>query len=343
MNISINKGAVVVTSIASPNAVLRKLAEAAALRGVKFIVIGDSKSPRDFDLPGCDFYSLERQRSLSLDFAGLCHERSYTRKNIGYLLSIAAGAEFIVETDDDNFPKEGFWDDRNCMVTGNFLAGEKWLNAYAYFSDTSIYPRGFPIERVRSAVGNLPPRAETRTVPCPIQQGLADNNPDVDAIYRMLFPLPVNFHQAPPVILAAQTWCPFNSQNTTIFREAFALLYLPTFCSFRMTDIWRSFVAQRILWTCGWNVSFHSATVDQDRNEHDLLKDFADEVPGYLNNAAIARALDSLELAPGPEAINANLKLCYLELIKGGWIHEKEIVLLDTWLKDLQAVTGQRG
>src|SRR3712207_7949160 len=28
---------------------------------------------------------------------------------------------------------------------------------------------------------------------CPIQQGLADENPDVDAIYRLALPLPQNF------------------------------------------------------------------------------------------------------------------------------------------------------
>jgi hypothetical protein len=29
------------------------------------------------------------------------------------------------------------------------------------------------------------------------------------------------------------------------------LLYLPSHCCFRMTDIWRSFIAQRCLWELG--------------------------------------------------------------------------------------------
>lgn len=84
------------------------------------------------------------------------------------------------------------------------------------------------------------------TVECPIQQGLADNNPDVDAIYRLILPFPTIFRKGRKVALGNNSWSPFNSQNTTWWKKAFPLLYLPSYCSFRMTDIWRSFVAQRI-------------------------------------------------------------------------------------------------
>src|SRR5205807_7157091 len=126
---------------------------------------------------------------------------------------------------------------------------------------------------------------------CPIQQGLSDENPDVDAIYRMANPLPVLFDKANSVSLGKNSWCPFNSQNTTWFKEAFPLLYLPSYCSFRMTDIWRSFVAQRIAWTCGWSILFHQSTVRQDRNDHNLMTDFKDEISGYSNNALICKSL----------------------------------------------------
>lgn len=331
-------GALVVTSISGPNPILTALAEGARRHQARFIVIGDSKSPPQFDLPGCEFYNLERQRSLPFAYAKLCPEKSYTRKNIGYLLGLAGGAQFIVETDDDNFPREEFWGHRQPQVSGDLVAREGWLNAYGYFSETSIYPRGFPIELAGASGRQLPPRAGIREVHCPIQQGLADQNPDVDAIYRMLFPLPIDFDQAAPLILDKKTWCPFNSQNTTTFREAAALLYLPAFCSFRMTDIWRSFVAQRIAWTCDWRISFHASTVYQERNAHDLLRDFAEEVPGYLNNARIARAFDALELQPGPQAIEANMRKCYEELITMGIVDPRETDLLEAWFIDLKGI-----
>ena len=76
-------------------------------------------------------------------------------------------------------------------------------------------------------------------------------------------------------------------------------MYLPSYCSFRMTDIWRSYVAQRIAWECGWSVLYHEPTVWQERNEHNLMKDFEDEIPGYTNNLNICKTLQALHLKPG--------------------------------------------
>lgn len=166
------------------------------------------------------------------------------------------------------------------------------------------------MDRLQDAITDWA-KLETSATDCPIQQGLADENPDVDAIYRLTFPLPQNFRSDRRVALGSGAWCPFNSQNTTWYPEAFPLLYLPAYCSFRMTDIWRSFVAQRIAWANGWSVLYHEPTVWQDRNDHDLMRDFADEIPGYMNNAQIAAGLDALPIKPGVGEIPANVQLCY--------------------------------
>ncbi len=118
--------------------------------------------------------------------------------------------------------------------------------------------------------------------------------------------------------LGKGAWCPFNSQNTAFWRDAFPLLYLPAYCSFRMTDIWRSFVAQRIAWENGWSILFHEPTVYQFRNDHSLMRDFADEVPGYLHNRKIGDTLAALSLRPGVEQLGANLLACYEELVRVG-------------------------
>ena len=338
MAIPFHQGALVVTSISAPNPVLKALAVGSQLHRSRFIVIGDQKSPSDFDLPGCEFYSLERQRALPFAYAKLCPERSYARKNIGYLLAMQGQAKFIVETDDDNFPRDSFWLPRDSSVSGSAVPGEGWVNAYHYFSDTFIYPRGYPIELARPGVAFPKREFQSDEAYCPIQQGLADGNPDVDAIYRMLFPLPFDFRRADPLVLQPKQWCPFNSQNTTTFSETYPLLYLPSHCSFRMTDIWRSFVAQRILWTLGGKVSFHSATVYQERNAHNLLRDFSDEIPGYMNNSQIAQKLDSLELSPGIESIEENMKSCYQAFIEMNLVHRDELTLLDAWFSDQKAL-----
>jgi hypothetical protein len=270
-------------------------------------------------------------------FAAACPTRHYARKNIGYLEAIRRGATVIIETDDDNFPRKPFFAPRARVAMARLVAANGWVNVYKYFTDAEIWPRGLPLDEVRGTIPDIE-SAALEQVDCPIQQGLADENPDVDAVYRLLLPLPQRFRYDRMVALGAGTWCPFNSQNTTWWAEAFPLMYLPAYCSFRMTDIWRSFVAQRICWENGWSLLFHGPTVWQERNEHDLMRDFADEVPGYLQNRQIAEALIHLDLQPGSHAINDNIRICYDALIKLGVVAPEEAPLLETWLADLNGL-----
>jgi hypothetical protein len=324
--------ALVVTSINPPNAAMRSLAAGCVTAGWDFIVAGDGKSPPDYALEGCRFLSLDAQRESGFALGRICPERSYTRKNIGYLSAIQSGANVIVETDDDNHPRDGFWTPRQARVTCLPVETDGWVNAYRYFSADFIYPRGLPLNHARDAV---PAAGIPESCECPVQQGLADNDPDVDAVYRMLFPLPFQFDTTgDPVLLRSGSWCPFNSQNTTFFKSAFPLLYLPAWCTFRMTDIWRSFVAQRILQAKGHGILFHGPTVWQERNEHDLHRDFIDELPGYSHNARMREELMGLALGPD-DSIQKMMEACYQILIRHGWVGREEENLLQSWFADL--------
>ena len=326
----------VITTISHPNTALEAYAAGCKKHGYEFVLIGDTKSPEDFRLPAARFYSLSDQRKLTLKYPKLCPERHYSRKNIGYLLAISEGAEVIVETDDDNIPTPEFWGERTISPACGVISGSNYVNIFHYFSDKRIWPRGFPLEKLW---GTKPmPSSTLKSALCPIQQGLADNNPDVDAIYRLTMPLPVNFDRRDSLALSDGAWCPFNSQNTTWFPDAYMLLYLPSFCSFRMTDIWRSFVAQRIAWTNGWSVLFHNATVFQERNEHNLMNDFADEIDGYCNNLRIMTSLQTLKLESGSEHLPENLLKCYSALVEIGVIKIREIDLLKVWISDIQNI-----
>ena len=106
-----------------------------------------------------------------------------------------------------------------------------------------------------------------------------------------------------------------------------------------MTDIWRSFIAQRIAWENNWYILFHEPTMFQERNPHNLLKDFEDEIPGYLNNSRICKELEQLSLKQGCYYIPENLNRCYEKLISLGFIGKEELALLNTWLDDLGKIT----
>jgi len=335
-----NKTALIITSIAEPNNFLQALARGCREHAFEFIVIGDESSPPDFQLDGCRFYGLAEQRSLEFQFVHKCPTRHYARKNIGYLIALRDGASVIVETDDDNSPKQGFWNERirRQCVSAALAAG--WVNVYRYFTDAHIWPRGLPLDQIHSVI----PGFETLPkldIDCPIQQGLVSDNPDVDALYRLVLPLPQEFRSDRRLALANGSWCPFNSQNTTWWREVAALLYLPAYCSFRMTDIWRSFVAQRISWVNDWAILFHEPTLRHDRNTHNLLLDFEGEVPGYLHNRSIGEALDHLNIIPGVDHLGDNLKLCYEELVRLKLVGEQELGLLDAWLNDIDLISQQ--
>lgn len=329
---------VVITTIFPPTPAMRVLSEGLAARGGRLWVVGDRKGPAAYDLPATRFYTIGQQLELPFELGRLLPERHYTRKNLGYLLAVQQGARAIIETDDDNAPTEVFWEPRTPQLRARSVSRPGWWNVYRDFSRARIWPRGFPLAQLHTSFAEPPAAAELAGSECLIQQGLADDNPDVDALYRLTAELPVRFAAtSAPVALARGCWCPFNSQNTTFFPPAWPLLYLPSHCSFRMTDIWRSFVAQRCLWEMESRLSFAGPSMRQDRNEHDLLRDFEQEIPGYLHNDRIRQLLEGLALEPGRSrpTVAANHTACYAAMVKAGLLPEAELTLVAAWNRDL--------
>ena len=156
------------------------------------------------------------------------------------------------------------------------------------------------------------------------------------------FPCPGIFAADRRIILGQGARCPFNSQNTTWWEDAFPLLYLPAYCSFRMTDIWRSFVAQRIAWANGWSVLFTEPTTWHDRNVHNLMRDFNDEIPGYLNNDRIFNELLAIPMQAGVEHLAAHVASSYARLVDLELIGEKELPLLSAWQDDFARISRAR-
>lgn len=335
----------VVTTIQTPTSAMAGLADVLGRHGMPLIVIGDKKGPTSFHLPGARFYGLEEQLGLPYQLASRLPTGHYARKNLGYLLAIARGAECIYETDDDNRPIDG-WLPRQLTTQAIDAPATPWCNVYRYFTDAMIWPRGFLLDQIRTE-----PRVAVidggaiKSFEAPIQQGLANGSPDVDAIWRLVCDQDITFRDHPSVRLPPFTWCPFNSQTTWWYPAAYPLLYLPSHCSFRMTDIWRSFVAQRCLWELGQGIVFHAAEVHQDRNCHRLIRDFEDEVPGYTGNGPLTECLAALSLRIGANAVGGNLRHCYEQLISKGFLPPEELPLIEVWLNDLSSlgVIGRAG
>jgi len=64
------KKTLIITSIANDqHHILKQFAIECKNHNVDFIVIGDTKSPANFKLEGCDFWSLDRQLTLPFELA----------------------------------------------------------------------------------------------------------------------------------------------------------------------------------------------------------------------------------------------------------------------------------
>jgi hypothetical protein len=127
----------IITSIANDeHPILKQFAEECKNRNFNFIVIGDTKSPNEFQLENCDFWSIDRQQTLPFELAKITPTRHYSRKNLGYLLAIKNGSTELVETDDDNIPREEFWDKKERNVKSHIFENAGWVNVYHYFTKT---------------------------------------------------------------------------------------------------------------------------------------------------------------------------------------------------------------
>jgi hypothetical protein len=65
------------------------------------------------------------------------------------------------------------------------------------------------------------------------------------------------------------------------------------------------------------------------------MKDFEDEVVGYLNNKGICEALSSLSLRGGTPYLAENMITCYEKLVSMGLLAQGELDLLAYWLSDM--------
>ncbi|GAB6027730.1 hypothetical protein CHUAL_001966 [Chamberlinius hualienensis] len=333
---------IVVTTISHPTEDLKKLA---SIPGWQVVVVGDQKTPQNWNFSGVFYLDVYRQKQLGYKIFNKLPYNSYSRKMIGYLFAIENGAKYIYDTDDDNHPSKGnidfhldstmsglIYDDLNHLV----------VNPLPHFGQEDIWPRGYPLDLV-SIKPNRSYRLCTFNTPA-IQQGLVNGDPDVDAIYRLINKgsdkskiINVTFDsRAPPMILPSGVFAPFNSQNTLFSYNAFWALFLPITVDFRVTDIWRGYWAQRLLWLTGQHLAFFPPNAVQYRNPHSYLKDFDEEIQMYEEAMNLIKFLNSWDCSS-----NTSFFICVMaltrEMVENNFIKFDDYELMRLWLEDLES------
>ena len=336
MSDTAKRNVVVITTINPPGDASRAYAQ---LPNWHTVVVGDRKSPIVWHLDGATYLPVEPKTS---SFAVALPENHYSRKMLGYLAAVRIGATIIAETDDDNVPKQGWSFPAFRGEYQSTLPDLGFVNTYRCFTQQHIWPRGLPLPRVLDS-DSLIDLSATRPADATVGvwQGLADGDPDVDAIYRLTIGQECIFEQRPPLVLGRGTISPFNSQNTAFCAELFPLLYLPSTVTFRFTDILRGYVAQPVMWSAGYQLGFVGASVTQIRNPHDYMRDFESEIPCYLD---VERCIDLVTANIRPELkVAENLILAYEALTDAGITQPHELTLLGLWLEELASARNGSG
>ncbi|MGQ4649216.1 STELLO glycosyltransferase family protein [Lyngbya aestuarii] len=318
---------IVITSINYPTEAIKKFS---AIEGWQVIVVADLKTPQDWQLENVKLLTVDEQKSLPFETVKLLPWNHYARKNIGYLYAIMHGADLLYETDDDNIPYSS-WPEfyPPALKTETYVNREqRFFNIYSYFCNAHVWPRGFPLTAINNQAAEM--NLVTKHVSAPVQQGLADLDPDVDAIYRLTIGKQVKFAERSPLFLAPGSYCPFNSQNTLWYHEAFQYMFLPAYVFSRVTDILRGYLAQHFLHQKGQGVLFCNSSVYQERNYHNLLKDFGEEIELYTRTEELITLLEEYSKKSGEFAGIMKYLLVH------NFVKQEDVALFEAWLHDLE-------
>ncbi len=296
------------------------------------IIIGDEKSKEIENSNNLNFFNINDQKKLGFSVVEYLPFNHYSRKNIGYLLALKNSSTIIYDTDDDNIPYSN-WGVGEFKCKRLVENNGKFINIYSYFSNEYVWPRGFPLDEINSSKKIEQTTTEPKNIG--VWQGLADGDTDVDAIYRLIISKNIKFSKKGNVYIKEGVYCPFNSQNTFWKKESIVLAYLPSYVNFRCTDIIRGYIAQRILWERDNHLGFMNATVFQDRNIHNFMSDFNDEVFCYQNVKKMINILDSIALKGD---YTSDLFKVYTALVKEGLLIDKELEILKHWLKNIEEI-----
>jgi hypothetical protein len=285
---------VIVTTTINP--VTEAIRKFQAMEEWQLVVIGDLKTPKDYNLEKGIYVTPEMQEKYDKELSDAIGWNCIQRRSFGLLWAYDLGAEIVAVVDDDNIPYDGWG--TNLMlgrpVESNYY--ETDLPAFDPVGATNerkLWHRGFPLQLLAKRDYS---RVSKRTVTPDIQADFWNGDPDIDAVCRMEHAPECNFDES-LFPIAANKLGPFNSQNTFLTRKVLKDYFLFPHVG-RMDDIWASYYVQ----SKGYKVVYGKASVYQDRNVHDLTKDMKNEYLGYEHNLNIVQ-----DLTEEPERITKYL------------------------------------
>ena len=127
------KTALIITTINKPNTNIAKFSKYCKINKWDFILVGDKKSPQKYNVKYGHYFCIKDQEKLNFKYSKICLKNSYTRKNIGYLIALKRNNEILIESDDDNYPKNNFFIKRKKTHLIKEISNNSWINIYDFF------------------------------------------------------------------------------------------------------------------------------------------------------------------------------------------------------------------
>ena len=325
-----NEKCVIITTINSTTETIKKHINN---KEYDVIIVGDNKTPDCYKNEDCIYLDINAQKLLFPNLCDLIPYNHYGRKNLGYLYAIARKYKIIYETDDDNIPYKNFDKILNFSKTENIIKenGSNWINIFKYFTNNNnIWARGYPLSLIKTNSNYS--IQESNNIKPAIINGLVENDPDVDALFRLICNHKITWKKNKKIIISNDNVCVFNTQNTFWLNyNMFIGMILPCSVSFRYCDILKSIIANIMLKQNNLNMAYSSPNVKQIRNEHNLINDFKSEYEMYITNENILDYISN-----GVNECSNNKELItkiYNNLLVNNIITELDMKILSEWLK----------
>lgn len=212
---------------------------------------------------------------------------SDNRRNVGYLMALESGSDFLISIDDDNYsrPDEDFFQEHAVVCDHQHLTqvvstSTGWFNICSLLQlDRAgvTYARGFPYYARHQDEESA---FESRVVDVHMNAGLWLGDPDVDGITWLVAPARSVAPTSQSLVLGQRDWSPVNTQNTALRSEVIAAYYyvrmgypLAGMPIDRYGDIFSGYFAQVCVRHMGGAVRVGTPVAEHRRNSHNYLND----------------------------------------------------------------------
>tara|TARA_B100002051_G_C16721473_1_gene632694 strand:+ start:418 stop:1596 length:1179 start_codon:yes stop_codon:yes gene_type:complete len=301
------------------------------------IVIGDLKTPKTtnnfcqklsskygykinyFDIAFQNSFFKKKYKSL-YNFFPL---NDAVRKLLGSIYLFKKLPNRVIFIDDDNYVNDQKDFLKGHLVTNSKLklnsvnSKSKWPNLYKYFKERSnvpFYARGYPWKYRNLLANKFSTKKKLKKVIANCGYILGD--PDIDANSRLFWPIEtLGVAKEQHFTLDKENFFPLNDQNTSVAKNYIPLYFKPL-SGGRNSDIWTSYLIEKVAYAFNETVAYGPPIITQVRNKHDYWKDYELEKEHNISTDLFSEILESIKISKTSNRLDAFINLCDKFVIK---------------------------